>query len=470
MADPRALTRVVDELLWSLRRAGLVVSTAQAIDAARAIAAVGLEDRAAVKDALASIVVHRRRDRATFDEAFDDFFGEARGRDGDLFARLARHGLSVAEIDEVRSLIAAMARERGDAMAPLGALLERGAELDRLLYAAGMSGGVDAQSRLQLGFYTYRLLERIGAPRAHATLAALRSALADAFGPERADAVVAALKAELERTTDSVSAHVRATFDRREAAREREARTIGNASFTSLSAVEVDEVRRAVRSFAARLRGAARVRKRRALRGRIDPHRTLRRALRTAGVPFAPARKIRRRDKPRLVLLCDVSDSVRNVACFMLEMVYAAQELFERTRSFVFVSELGETTQLFATEPVSVALGRAYGGGVVSVHDNSNYGRVLRAFEQRHLDAVDHQTTVVVLGDGRTNYLDAAEDVLDRIRARARALVWLCPEPRAQWNVGDSAMARYAPKCSEVYEVRSASDLENAARALVHRR
>ena len=159
-----------------------------------------------------------------------------------------------------------------------------------------------------------------------------------------------------------------------------------------------------MRRFVERLRGGQSVRARRARRGRLDPHRTLRRALVTGGVPFAPARKSRRRDKPRLVLLCDVSDSVRTVARFMLELTYAAQELFERTRSFVFVSELGETTELFRRAPVSLALGEAYGGSVISVADNSNYGRVLRAFEARHLREIDRRTTVVILGDGRTSW------------------------------------------------------------------
>jgi uncharacterized protein with von Willebrand factor type A (vWA) domain len=92
---------------------------------------------------------------------------------------------------------------------------------------------------------------------------------------------------------------------------------------------------------------------------------------------------------------------------------------------------------------------------------------VLRAFESRVLPEVDRRTTVVILGDGRTNYLEAGEAVLDAIRARARALLWLCPEPRGAWAVGDSAMARFAPRCTKVLEVRTARELEEAARLLV---
>ena len=187
----------------------------------------------------------------------------------------------------------------------------------------------------------------------------------------------------------------------------------------------------------------------------------------TAGVPFRLARRRRARQKPKLILLCDVSDSMRAVARFMLELTYSAQELFERTRSFVFVSELGEATELFAREPLRVALANAYGGGLISVAENSNYGRVLRAFRDRWLRAVDRRTTVVILGDGRTNYHDDAAEVLDEIRARARALLWLSPEGRAGWAIGDSAMSRYAPRCTRVLEVRNAAELEAGARAML---
>jgi uncharacterized protein with von Willebrand factor type A (vWA) domain len=169
-------------------------------------------------------------------------------------------------------------------------------------------------------------------------------------------------------------------------------------------------------------------------------------------------------------LLCDVSDSVRTAARFMLELVYAVQELFDRTRSFVFVSDIGEVTRLFQNEQVDVALAKAYGGAIVDVNDNSSYGRALLAFEERHISAIDRRTTVVVLGDGRTNYRPDGADVLGRIRERAKAVLWLCPEARGAWGMSDSAMLRYAARVDRVLEVRTAADLERAARELVSRR
>lgn len=471
MIDRRALVRVLDEFLWSLRRAGLSISTAQAIDVVRAVRAVGFDRREAVRDAIAAVVVDRARDRARFDAAFNEFFGEGAANRATLWERLEARGFSAGEIDALRAFVESLARAGSDAVAPLGLLLERGAEFDRVLALSGIAAGIDAHGGMQLGFQTHRLLANIGAPRARGALGSIRAALVDALGASRGGALADAVAEEIESADDDVRAYVRRLHEERlaEAERARRSPNLHTAPLASLSDAEIEEVRRAVRRFADRLRGGARVRDRRALRGRIDPHRTLRRALRTGGVPFAPARKTRRRDRPKLVLLCDVSDSVRAVAAFLLEFVYAAQDLFQRARSFVFVSELGEATRLFATEPVRIAIARAWSGGVVPAGDNSNYGRVLRAFESRHARDLDRRTTVVILGDGRTNYHDAAADVLDRIRAKSRALVWLCPEPRGCWAEGDSAMSRYAPKCSAVYEVRSAADLESAARALVAR-
>ena len=364
MADPRALVRVLDELLWSLRRAGFTISTAQAIDVVRAAAAVGLGHPGHFRDAVAAVVVQRLGDRARFDLELDAFFDPAPGRSRrTLWERLADEGFLSGELSILRELLAELAAHGADGLVELTTLMERGADLDRLLVLAGVGRDIDADSALELGFRTHRLLGRLGVARARGALGRLPSLLRDALGSERGDALAQALATELGRAEDDVRSHVQGTYETRvaEVERQRAERTLATTPFSSLDENAIEEVRRAVRRFAERLRGGARVRARRALRGRIDPHRTLRKALRTGGVPLVLVRKKRRRDRPRLVLLCDVSDSVRAAAAFLLELTYAAQELFSRTRSFVFVSELGETTRLFAEEPVRVAIGAGVG-------------------------------------------------------------------------------------------------------------
>jgi uncharacterized protein len=473
MADSQALVQLLDELFWALRRDGFELSTAQAIDASRAVVAVGVGRRTDVRDALAAVFVQRARDRDRFDAAFDRFFAvdAVRARAHTLGDQLSALGFDDSELSTLRVLMAELATRDAEGSAILGTLLEQRAELDRALLLGGMASDFGADSGPQMGFLTHRLLSRVGSGKAHLALASLRALLVEKLG-SRGEALADALLRHLERMQDEVREQVRRHHEAALAGmdRERSEHRLATTPFAALTDTEIEDVRRSVRLFAERLRGGARMRtRRRTLHGRIDPHRTLRRALRTGGVPFDLVRKQRRRDRPRLVLLCDVSDSVRAAACFLLEFTFAAQDLFDHARSFVFVSDLGEVTQLFAREPVRVAIAHAWGGGVVAAGDNSNYGRVLRAFESRYARELDRRTTVVILGDGRTNYHDPAADVLERVRERSRALLWLCPEPRSQWGQGDSAMASYARSCTAAYEVRCAADLEHVARALVAR-
>jgi uncharacterized protein with von Willebrand factor type A (vWA) domain len=469
-ADPRALVRVLDELLWALRRDGFEISTAQAIDIARGLEAVGFQRRERVREAIACLVVRRAGERVRFDASFARFFDPtATASRGTLWQRLEARGFDLHETDALRGLLAQLAATGADGVSLLTGL-ERGADLDRLLARSSIARSIDAHSGLMLGYLTHRVIGEVGTGRARRALAILRPGLTDALG-ERGNALADALGQELEAIEDEVRAFVRRTHEGKVADldRDRGERRLETTPFSALTDGEIQDVRRAVRRFAERLRGAARVRARRARRGRFDAHRTLREALRTGGVPYQIARTSRRRDRPKVFVLCDVSDSVRAAAGFLLEFTYAAQELFERARTFVFVSELGETTHLFERETVRTAIDRAWRGGVVRAGENSNYGRALRAFEHRHLHELDRATTVVILGDGRTNFHDASPDVLDRIRSRSRALLWLCPEPRGLWSTGDSAMARYAPRCTAVHEVSCVRDLERAARGLVMR-
>ena len=462
------MLRILDELLWALRRDGFVISTAQAIDVAEIVRLVGFEERWALREAIGAVVVDRRGDRDRFRAAFDAFFAADRAHAGDLWSRLRARGFTAEELGALRELLDAAAERSGasaDAAALRGLVGDEG-ELDQLLRAAGVARALAPMtSALQAGFFAQKIMGALGVPRAASALRRIGAALREALGETRGSALEAALGEELDRSRRRIRAHVdRTVADRVAEPPAGDRRRATSAPFAGLTERERDEVRRAVRGLAERLRGAERGRRRRALRGRIDPHRTLRLAQRTGGVPFAPAHKRRRRDKPRLVVLCDVSESVRAASLFMLELVHAAQELFSGTRSFVFVGELAETTRLFDDLPPDTALGRIYGGSVVSLAHNSNYGRALAAFEDRVGRSIDRRTTIVILGDGRTNYLGDAASVVARLRDRARALLWICPEGPGGWGSGDSAMRSYASASTRVLVARTASELESAAR------
>jgi uncharacterized protein len=457
---------VLDNFLWTLRREGFAVSISQAVDAARAAEEVGFSDRAALREAIACVVADSKERRRQYHALFDEFFSVRAARSSELIDRLVAQGFSRAELaalrEQLREFVSPQKGRR------FRALLTGNTDLDHLLAGQPIQDLFGRlQSRDQKGFYTHRILDELGLERARSALLILRDGLADSLGLDRADQLVQALSRELDRSErrvrDQIERHLEHTADV-------EALALGamTSPFAQLSEAEIDDVRRAVRRLAERLRGAARVRERHRRRGRLDPGRTMRKSLATGGVPFRPVRRDQRRDRPKLVILCDVSDSVRPASRFMLEFVYAIKELFLRTRSFVFVSEIGEVTRLFDQEEVSVAIAKAR--DVINAEENSSYGRVFREFEKRYPDAVDRRTTVVILGDGRTNFQPSGAETLARIRERAKTVLWLCPEPQKSWGTGDNAMPEYASRVTDVLEVACARDLERAARELVARR
>jgi hypothetical protein len=234
-----------------------------------------------------------------------------------------------------------------------------------------------------------------------------------------------------------------------------------------MNEAEMARLRVEVRRLARKLRTQASLRPRVRRRGRLDVRRTLRRSLSTGGVLVELRRRLRRVERPRLVVLCDISDSVRTVSRFMLELVYTLQELFDKVRSYVFVADLGEVTGLFRQHEIDTAVRLAYEGAVVNVAANSDYGRALEQFAARHLDAVTSKTTVIVIGDARSNYNPPNVERLAEVRQRAKRVLWLNPEAPAAWGFGDSAMRDYEPHCSKVVVANSLASLRKVVDGLV---
>lgn len=452
-----ALTTVIDDWLWVLRREGLAIAPSDVVTIVKGIALVGWGDAADVRDVVASVVAKSEDDDAVVRASFERFFF---GRAVDsLGVRLALRGLTAEEIVFVSQWLS----DREEAGGPLGAWLERGASFDRLLLEAGLDARArQAEEKLLRGFVEHKLAEAANLPSAMSAVDALATRFRDVFGEERALAVSRALSDELHAGMDVLRA---ALAVRREHRPDR--RSLADVPLASLSSEEESLLRSAVRHLAERLRGGARVRARRGKTGAIHGPRTFRAAQKTYGVPFTIVRRRRRPKKEDVVFLCDVSDSVRRVAKILLAFVYYAQDLLRAARSFVFVSDVGEVTSDFQRGPLEVALARIFSGDRVSLRANSNYGRALVTFATEVLPTIGRGTTVVILGDGRGNFHSDGRSALALLRARARAVIWLCPEPRAAWSIGDSRMTSYASAVTRVLETETAKDLEAAMRSLV---
>ncbi|MCB1685733.1 MAG: VWA domain-containing protein, partial [Pseudomonadales bacterium] len=162
-------------------------------------------------------------------------------------------------------------------------------------------------------------------------------------------------------------------------------------------------------------------------------------------------------DRPKVFAICDVSGSVANYARFMLMFLYSLEEVMPKVRSFAFSSDLAEVTELFDRNKLEDAIAktlRDYAGG------STDYGQALSDFKKQCLDQVDNRTTVIILGDARNNYGEARTEIMKEIYDRCKRLIWLNPEARTSWNVGDSEMRKYGAYCHQVEECNSLMHLE----------
>jgi uncharacterized protein len=230
-----------------------------------------------------------------------------------------------------------------------------------------------------------------------------------------------------------------------------------------IAETERAELEDSLRRLARSLHGALTHRRRTAAAGRVDPGQTMRRNMRFDGVPFVPVTVRRAEDRPRLVVLADVSLSVRATSRFTLNLVHGLQDMFAQVRSFAFVAEVAETTELFRDFPSERALGLIFGGDVLDVDANSDYGSVFGEFLAEHASAVTRRTTLLVLGDGRNNTRDPNLAAFEEITRRARETIWLTPEPKFSWGLGSCDLPAYAEHCNRVRVVRDLRGLEHAA-------
>ncbi len=231
-------------------------------------------------------------------------------------------------------------------------------------------------------------------------------------------------------------------------------------AFYQLAKPQVAEMRKKISKFAHRLASRASFREKRAKRGRIDLQGTIRKSMATGGVPVKPAFKDRKPSKPELVVLCDISGSVRLFSEFMLQLVYSIQSRFVHVRSFVFVDTVDEVTAYFRNREVAEAICEMYNQAFFSKTGFSNYGDAFIDFFEKHGNILNKKTTLIILGDARNNYHRDHADYLARISGLVKKIIWLNPEPPEKWEREDSILHIYGQFCHQVFECRNLSQLE----------
>lgn len=499
-----------------LRLHGVRVSTAEVIDAMHAVAQPSvLEDRGVLHAALAVSLVKDRRDQAVFDDVFDKFFGlravvedetgHGHGHahddltdDGDLHdftlseepGDAPEDGHSHGKPDDIKEFFKPEDMAQQYNLHQEANKIDVAALTDEIVLSNDTTDQAGEMARVQLSTSRMhnpgnpgelvaspgmRLDVELSVAEEIALLSWIDERVSEISEEDTSDdekgASLAALRAALapwlERLPETLRDHLERLMS---LDRELEGREIGAAQAETVDEHERADLEEALRRLLRSLHGAPRPRRRASARGVVDGRRTMRSNMKYDGVPFRPVTVAKVEDRPRLLVLADVSLSVRSTARFTLHLVHSLQSLAASVRSFAFVQDLVEISDLFAEhrieEALSLVMAGLPAGGVLDVDADSDYGSAFETFLEQYGSVVTRRTTLLVLGDGRGNGHDPGMRAFEELSRRARSTIWLTPEPRYSWGLGGCDLPGYAEHCDRVQVVRNLSGLERASTSL----
>jgi hypothetical protein len=462
---PGGLAGHLDGFVRAVREAGIPVGISQAVDAAEILTVVELLDRQQLRHGLAAVLLQRAAQRPAYDVLFDLWWPLAERPpapedDGDDPTAETGEGVDATlDLPDSGEDIAELLR------AELLRLLLDGDEeaLRRLAREAVDRLGRGQPSPSGQSFFSYRVLRALSPDT-------LVSRLLDGLlaGGDRGGLAEQVARHTVRERLATFRGAIEAEVRRRSAAEKGRDKVAKNAvrpmadqvDFLKAQAADLAELRRAVAPLARRLAVRLSARRRLGRRGRLDFRRTVRASLGTGGVPVVTHHRPRKVHKPELVVLCDVSGSVAGFSHFTLMLTQALREHFTGVRAFAFVDSTDEVTRFFrpgadVADAVS-RIGRE--ADVVAFDGHSDYGNAFEAFADRWPAAVGPRTSLLVLGDGRTNYRPPGLPVLADLVRRSRSAHWLNPEPQRQWGSGDSAADRYG-EVIDMVECRNVAQL-----------
>jgi uncharacterized protein len=418
----------------------VAVGTAEILDAFAALAAVPWADPADFREALAATIAKSQEDRRVFELLFERFFfraAEAEALEREIREERRYEGGEQLDLDQLREAIRQAIAQGNDGEMRDAARLAIAA-FGRRGEGSGVVG-VDVQRiRRTLGLQASGRVAEGDEP-------ALEREQVQAFERHLRRELERAL---IERTEKLPPSRPLAELDR----------ALPTSPIQDLAAVHraVAQLKRRLATLGHEQRGRRRA-------SVVDMRRTMRASLETGGVPLRLRYRPRRPRRPEIYVLCDVSTSVTSASVFFLSVLHALHDSFRKLRSFVFIERISEITEVFERErdfrAISEKISRE--GGVADVSGYTDYGRVWLEFFEEISEDLDPRSTVIVLGDARTNGREPHAEVFAQVAERAGRTFWLNPEPRLYWNYGDSVMAAYERHCTAAFECWTTKHLED---------
>jgi uncharacterized protein with von Willebrand factor type A (vWA) domain len=442
------------------RGAGVRLSPAESIDAMRAVSKVGFADRTVLRDTFLLTLAKTQDEKKALGDCFDLFFDQPEPKSPPEDGKADEHDAKGSNTASDSSDDASGGGEQSEGLGQLAQMLlaqDRNQISAAIANAASAASLSDIRYFTQRGIFSGRILDQMGIQRLRDDLDNLA-----ATNPPLAERLTNALEG-LRGTVRETVSQALMLYGREEAESLRN-EILRNAPLSRIEPRQVEQMRHLIRQIARRLRERYSKPRKRQRRGHLDVRRTIRRNAAWGGVPFLTAWKRRHRDRPKIVALCDVSGSVARVSDFFLLLIHSLHEVVDDVRSFAFSGHLIEVSDILESKSPEEAMAEIMskvGFG------SSDYGNSFDDFEHGWMSAITPQTTVIVLGDARSNNLDPRADILRRIAERSKRVVWLNPEGRMAWGWGDSEMPRYSTFCTVVRQCATAKQLERAVSDIV---
>jgi len=449
--------RMID-FIRALRAAGVRISLAESQDAMFGVEALGISNRDQFASTLKTTLVKERTDQATFDYFFPLFFSSGQPPMENIPNNLSSEDQNKLQ-QALQSLMGNM-----DALRDLLRQLIEGRhfsqeQLEQMGNMAGLPQGSDMYQRQ---WFERRMRQQAGMRQLEQLIEALMQELEEmGMSQEARQQVRQAIEQNAQGLAEQLSQYVGSSLAEQMANEDPHPKPdLLDVPFEAMGYQEADALRDEIRRLAARLRSRASLRQKRAKVGDPDPRKTMRANMRYGGVPLVIKHKTRHK-KPSLLLICDVSTSMRYCAEFLLTLVYELQDQVAKTNSFIFIDDLRDINAVFTEVQPRDAVQRVLNDNPPG-HYNTDLGHSLNTLCQRHMGCIDHRTTIIILGDGRNNFNNPRLDLAETMQRRARRLFWFNPESNYQWGTGDSDMHLYAPLADGVFHVSCLRELADA--------
>ena len=433
------------DFIHILRSSDLRVSTSESIDAMNVVSEIGIEDRSLLKHSLSFSLAKTLREKEIFNECFDNFFEEN-------YMNLSEDKLPQKnnEKDSEISDLGVLDKNE-NSLEELYNNSDRTSLMTAMALAAREANLQDIRLFTQVGMFTRKIFDEMGLEKLNNDIFQ-----ASREGNNRREQ-------ELKNIRERIRIEIREYIENQ--VKLRTSNTGVQLREDALSQMRLTQADKSdykimsgiIKKMAKRLISVHSRRKRKSQRGLLDVRSTIRANQEYDGILFETIWKKTKVDRPKIVALCDVSGSVANVSRFFLMFLHSLTEILPNVRTFAFSNKAGEVTDLFENKDIEVAAAETLllnGGG------STDYGQAFVDLEGLLENNIDRKTTVIILGDARSNYGDPRCDVLKTIQEKSKRIIFLNPEPKSVWGTGDSEMLRFVPYCSKSKVCSSLFDLE----------